>query len=907
MIARFFGRLLLVAFPRRFRDRFGRPLVETLLVDSRTPSGRIDLGRFTAGAIDVVQAGLTERVEIRRRERRSTIDAIWQDLRVAGRRLNRSRGFAFVALLTLALGIGANSALFQLLEAVRLRSLAVPNPSELAEVRLPNYDAARGGFSIWHAGATNAIWEEIRRRQEAFSGVFAWSSGGTGLVVDGAEPRFVSTILASGSFFETLGIRPALGRLLTERDDVRGCTTPPVVLSHALWQREFGGDPAIVGRNITLGRDRYEVIGIAPRAFTGLQVGRRFDVAVPLCSEWLPPGSFNRLESGTDWFLIVMGRLKPGWTIDRASAHLASISPAVFAASLPANYPAESVDAFRAFQLEAIDASGGVSSLREEYADSLWFLQATALLVLVVGCLNLANLMLARGAARHREIAARAALGATRGQLIRVVLAESVLLSIGATMLGAWIAGEASGALVRFLDAGSNRLFLDISYDWRLVLFASALALLTCTLSGLAAAWRAGAISPTALLHGSGRGMTEGRRGVGLRQVLVVTQVALSLVLLAGAVLFARSLDNLARQDLGMRPDGVTIAYVDASGMKVPVAARSAFKEQMMRRLESTPGIVGVGETSVVPLSGSASDNAVWMEGGGTRAVSNFMDVDGGYFRTLEIALEAGRIFDRAIDTPDSPSVAIVNDVFVERFLAEGGSPLGRRVRREARPNIPETAYEIVGVVRNSKYQHLRQPLVPVVYVALSQDPAPSTFSQLVIRTSSASLGPGAVVPALKDAFRQIGPSIVPTFQDYREMIDRSLVRDELLAGLSGFFGVLAVLLATLGLYGSVSFAVSRRTQEIALRMALGADRRGIFRMVIAEACVLVIAGCATGGVLALILARSLGTMAYGLSPNDPATLAAACAFLAAVAVAASAAPAFRAARLEPMAAFRTE
>jgi len=921
MIARFLGRVLLIAFPKRFRDRLGRPLVQTLLTDSRTASGRLAAGRFAAGAVDVVRAGLTERVAVSRRERgsrRSTIEATWQDLRLAGRRLNHSRGFALVALLTLALGIGANTALFQLLEAVRLRSLPVPAPSELAELRIVNFDGARGNFSIWRAGATNAIWEGIRRRQDAFSGVFAWSPAGARLSADHAEPRFAAVLLVSGGFFSTLGIRPALGRLLTDRDDVRGCTTPGVVLSHAFWQTEFGGDLAVVGKRITLGRDSYHVVGVTPREFTGLEVGRRFDLAAPLCAEWLPPGSFSRLDSGTDWFLIVMGRLKPGWTIDRASAHLASISPPVFESSLPANYPAESVTTYRAFRLAALDARGGVSAVREQYAESLWFLQATALLVLLVGCANLANLMLARGAARQREVAARAALGASRGQLIRVVLAESVLLSIVGAVLGAWLASGLSAALVRFLDGGSNRLFLDLSLDWRLLAFTSIVATLTCVLSGLAAAWRAADVSATSLLRGGGRGLTNSRSRVGLRQVLVVAQVALSLVLLAGALLFARSLNNLTRQDLGLRPDGLTIAYVDMSGMKVPVESRAEFKRQMFRTLESTAGVIAAAETSVVPLSGSASDNDVWIEGGeraapklrggeGGRALSYFVDVDAGYFKTLEIPLRAGRAFDAALDTPGSPRVAIVNEAFAQKFLTDGGSPVGRRLWREARPGVPETSYEIVGVVNSAKYQHLRQPFMPTVYVAVSQDPQPSSFAQLLIRTSRTSLPPAAVVPTLKGAFKRAGGAIIPTFQDYREMIDRSLVQDELIAGLSGFFGVLAVLLATLGLYGSVSFAVSRRTAEIGLRMALGADRRGVFRLVLGEACVLVVVGCVAGVALALTLARGLGSMAYGLAPNDPATLLVACAFLAVVALGASAGPARRAARLDPMTAFRTE
>jgi putative ABC transport system permease protein len=912
MLVALLGRLLLLAFPKRFRDRLGRPLVQTLVADSRTPDGRLAPGRFAGGALDVIRAGLAERVISRRerRNQRSTWEAIWQDVRIAARRLNHSRGFTVVALLTLALGVGANTALFQLLQAVRLRSLPIPAPHELAELRIENFDGARGSFSIWRASATYGLFQEIGRHQQAFTSVFAWSPGGARISTDAGAPRFASLILVSGTFFDTLGVRPAIGRVLREADDVRGCTSPGVVLSHGFWQSEFGADARVIGRRIKLGPDDYEIVGVTPREFTGLEVGRRFDVAAPLCSEWLPPGSRSRLDSGTDWFLVLMGRLKPGWTLDRASAHLASISPAVFAAALPGNYPRESVDTYKAFRLGALDASNGVSQVRQNYAEPLWFLQATALLVLLVGCANLANVMLARGAAREREIAARAALGASRVQLVRTVLAESIVLSIAGSAIGAWLAHELSTGIVRFLDGRSNLLYLNLAPDWRVLAFTSCIATLTCVLSGLAAAWRAAGVSAVTLLRGAGRGLTDNRARVGMRRTLVVAQVALSLVLLTGAMLFARSLHNLTRQELGIRPDGVTIAYVDSSGMQVPVERRADFTRQMIARLESTPGVVAVGQTSVVPLSGSSSGNSVWIESNETDTVkplrddSNFSDVDAGYFKTIEIPLVAGRAFDAAADTPSAPLVAIVNEAFAAHFLP-GGNPVGRRLWRQARPNLPETVYQIVGVVKNAKYQHLRQPLEPIVYTALSQEPKPGTFTQMVIRTTSSVLTPEAVVPALRDAFRQAGPAIVPTFQDYREMIDRSLAQDELLAALSGFFGLLAVLLATVGLYGSVSFAVSRRTTEIGLRMALGADRRGIFRMVVGEAFVLVAIGCAAGATLVRLVAPALGTMTFGLAPNDPMTLVAASAFLASVAIAASAMPARRASRLDPMMACR--
>ena len=553
-LSTFLSRVLLLAFPKAFRERLGRQLVQTLLTDSRAPSGRLRPVRLAIGAADVVRAGLAERMAVRRRARgdrrrgRSWPDAWWQDVRQGARRLASARGFTFVAVLTLALGVGVNAALFQLLDAVRLRPLPISSPEELVEIRIRNPEGARGNFSIWHAGVTNAIWEQIRARQDAFSSVFAWTGSGVRLTADGIEPRFAYALLVSGELFPALGLTPALGRLLTADDDTRGCTTPGVVLSHAFWHTEFGADPAIVGRQIVLGRDTYHVVGVAPRDFTGLEVGRRFDVALPLCAEWLPPGSFNRLDSGVEWFLIVMGRLKPGWTVEQARAHLASISPAVFEASLPSNYPADGVARYREFQLTALDASRGISLVREQYATALWFLQATAVLVLLVGCANLANLMLARVATREREIAARIALGASRGQIFRLLLVESVLLSVTGTVAGAWLARPMSVVLIKFIDGGTDSLFLSLAPDWRLLAFASLAGALTCILSGVTPAWRAGRISPDAVVRTGGRALTESRGGVALRRGLVMAQVALSFVLLFGALLFTRNLASLTRR-----------------------------------------------------------------------------------------------------------------------------------------------------------------------------------------------------------------------------------------------------------------------------------------------------------------------------------------------------------------------
>jgi putative ABC transport system permease protein len=904
MLARLLTRTALLAFPRAFRDRLGRPLAQTVLADCRTPSGRIAYGRLAAGAAEIVRTGLGERVARRRtRARRTWPDVLWQDLRYSARRLNRSRGFALAAIVTIALSIGANTAIFQLLDAVRLRTLPVSEPQELAEIRIRNFATARGNFSIWHAGATNAIWEQIQARQDAFSSVFAWSGGGIGLG-DGPTRRWIPMVLVSGDYFPALGLRPALGRLLTAADDTRGCTAPGTVLSYEFWQKEFGGDPSVVGRTITMGRVQFEIVGVAPRGFTGLEIGRTFDVALPLCAEWLPPGSPSRLDSGMEWFLVVMGRLKPGMNLPSASAKLAAVSPAVFESSLPPDYPAENASGYRAFVLEAVDGSTGISMLREQYGAALWFLQATAALVLLVGCANLANLMLARAASRSRELGARAALGAGRAHLVRVLLAESVWLSLAGAALGAWLARVLSRSLVEFLDGGTDSLVLDLSRDWRLVGFVSLAALITCVLSGLAPAWRAAGVSAADVLRGGGRESTDGGRRAGLRQLLVMTQVAISLMLIVGALLFGRSLDNLISQDLGFHPDGVTIGYVDMGPMDVPREQRHAFTRHVLATLEAAPGVVAAALTSVVPLSGSSSDNDVWLDGVASpaRALSYFTSISPHYFKTLEMPVVAGRSFDDR-DTVGSPLVAIVNDAFVKRFVPDG-QPLGKRVWREAQTGTAATRYEIVGLVKSAKYRTLREESRPTIYLPVAQDPRPGAFAQMLIRTS---MPEESAETTLRTAFRSAGSRIVPTFGSLRTLIDRDVTQDRMLASLSGFFGLLAVILATVGVYGSMSFAVGRRTREIGVRMALGASRAGILRLVLREAIVVVAAGCLIGGTLALTISRYVRTLLYSLAPNDPTAMIGAVLLLAVVAAAASLVPAVRATRVDPAMAFRHE
>jgi putative ABC transport system permease protein len=832
------------------------------------------------------------------------LEQLGQDIRYALRTLANSPGFAAVALLTLALGIGANAAIFQLVDAVRLRTLPVKDPQSLAVIHLKTDLWWSGNFNGPYHQFTYPLWQQVRQQQQAFSSIAVWSRDQTNLAT-GGEMDIAHDIWVSGDFFTVLGVNPFLGRLISPSDDEPGCAGG-VDLSYAFWQRRYGGAASAIGKTLTLNGHPFPILGVTPPGFYGVSVGDRFDLAVPVCADAIVYGEYSRITSRDarrDWWLAAIGRLNPGWSLERATAQLAAIAPAALHETVPPQYDADHVKHYLSYKLEALPAANGFSNLRERSSTSLWLLLGLSGLVLLIACANLANLMLARASTRGPEIAVRLALGASRGRLIRQLLSESALLAVAGAVCGGILAAILSQSLVAFISTPDNPVFLDLRTDWRVLGFVAGLAILTTILFGLAPALRSGSASPGSVLKTAGRGMTSGRERFRLQRVLVAAQVALSLVLLAGSLLFARSLDNLMTRPLGFQQNGVLVANFNFPRLNLPEARRNPFVRELLDRVRAIPGVAAAAASNRSPVNGNSSNDGIVAENDITGGDSWEEHVSPGYFETLEIPILAGRDFSEN-DSAQSPKVVIVNQVFVKKFLSGSKNPVGQQFRLKVPPGKPEPYYSVVGVVENSVYNDMHEPFVPVMYFPRAQDEHPDIWVTFLIssRVSTASL-----TNSVKNAIGDVNPEIDVQFKVLRTQIRDSLVQDELMATLCGFFGGLAVLLAAIGLYGVISYTVAQRTNEIGIRMALGAQRSGIVGLILREVAVLIGIGIAIGGGLALGGGRAASSLLYGLKANDPLTFALAAILLAAIGLAAIFLPARRASRLDPMGALRYE
>lgn len=841
--------------------------------------------------------------EVRAASWETRLETFWSDLRFGGRLLRFNSGFAAAAILSLALGIGANTAIFQLIDALRLRTLPVKHAHEIARIAIDHRAGASGQFSTRYPDVTYALWERIRAQQQGFSSVFAWAPSVFN-ISPGGEVHNVQGLWVSGEFFRTLGVEPALGRLLTNEDDQPGCGSPGAVVSHAFWQREFGGDHSVLGRDISVGRHPFSIVGVAPADFYGVEIGRSFDIALPLCAEPLVNGESSQRNSRTDWWLSVLGRLKPGWSIARAAAQLRTISPGIFEATLPPQFNPAAAKHFLQYQLGAFPADSGLSDLRKGSEASLSLLLSLAALVLLIAATNLANLLLARASVREKEMGMRMAVGASRGRLIRQLLMESLLLAVIGASLGVLLAGNLSHLLVASLSTENDPLFVELGMDWRVLGFTAGLALLTCILFGLAPALKATRVTPGVVLREGGRGVTQSRSRFGLRRVLVVTQIALSLILLVGALLFSRSLNNLTNLNVGFRQDGILVADIDYTTLNLQTEGRLAFRNELLKRVRALPGVDSAAIAAIVPLSGDGIAHDILLAGTPESEsdvpAAAFNRVSPGYFETLQTKLLAGRDFDDH-DTATSPPVAIVNETFARKF-AKGANPVGMKFRVRAMKSIIH--FEVVGLAQDTKYMELRENTWPIVYTASAQYDRPGTDAQILIRSGAPV---SALLTAVKNTASEANPNTDISFSTLHKTIEGGLSRDRLMARLSGFFGLLAVVLAVIGLYGVISYTVARRRSEIAIRMAMGASRENIFQLVMGEASLLIISGLIVGTALSLAGGKAAAAMLFGLKPWDVQTFALALSSLAAVAVAASLLPARRAWRLDPMAVLREE
>jgi putative ABC transport system permease protein len=820
-------------------------------------------------------------------------DALLQDLRYAFRALRSSPGFAAVAILSLALGIGANTAIFSLIDSVILKSLPVNHPEQLLQVTMGK-----------NATFTNPIWEQLRDHQDVFSGIFAYGGGRFNLAA-GGEARYAQGNFVAGQFFDALGLRPVIGRTLTIADDKRGCPGT-AVLSYDFWKKEYGGRADIVGKNISLDNHPFEILGVIQPGFTGVDVGTAKDVYVPICSERIVHGETNNsLDQRSWWWLSVIGRPKPGVSASQALARLKTLAPSVFEATVPPNWkPAGQAD-YRKNTFDTKPAANGLSYLRRQYQQALMILMAIVGAVLLIACANVANLLLARSAARQREIAIRMALGSGRGRLMRQLLTESLVLSLTGAALGVLFAQWGTRLLVGFLTSRGDEVFLDLAIDGRVLAFTAGIAILTGLLFGLAPAWRGTRVNPQSAMKANARGVIEGSK-FGLGKALVVLQVALSLMLVVGAGLMLTTFFKLETVDAGFKPEHILITTVDLRNGHYPPERREAVYEEMLRHLRAIPGVLAAGASNMTPISGGYWNEDLRIEGytskGQDDTLVYFNKVSDGYFETMGVGRVAGRDFN-AHDTPESPKVAIINQTAANRYFA-GQNPIGKRFREEMGNKIGDPI-EIIGVVKDAKYGTLREDILPSAFVAASQDAKPPESVNFELRVAAGA--PMSVVSAVKSAIAEVNRDVSLQFKSLAVQVGESLARERLLATLSGFFGALALLLAMIGLYGVMSYNVARRRNEIGIRMALGAEQGRVLRMVLKEVAILIAVGLAIGLGAAFGTTRFVESFLYGMKPNDPWTLASAAIVLALVAAIAGFLPARRASRLDPMSALRDE
>jgi predicted permease len=843
-------------------------------------------------------------------------DAIWlqqlrwedemiQDLRFGVRMLIKHKGFTAVAVLTLALGIGANTAIFSVMNALMLRSLPVKDPEELVVV------VAWANRNVPDYSFMYSVYEQFRDGSRSLSGLFAADDVyQSRMSAGGSETEFIRAQEVTGNFFSVLGVPVVVGRILTIEDSQIGNPQSVAVISHSFWQRRFGSDPAVVGKRLNIDDMPLTIVGVSPPGFFGFQPGEQPDL-------WFPVRTvrWKHLERGRE-FPHLMGRLAAGVNREQAQTELDLIFQRYLAEYKKGSMDWSDVDRRSFFdrKLELEPGAAGYTRLRGQFRRSLLILMTAVGLVLLIACTNVASLLLARGAARQREFTVRSALGAGRLRLMRQLLTESLLLAALGGLLGLLLAQAGTRILLVFMRLQADPISFSVAPDARVLLFALAASLLTGLIFGLAPALRASRLDLVSALKGEGSSVAGGASRQRLNQALVVAQVALSLVLLIGAGLFVRTVAKLKGTDAGFDRENVVVFNLDFTQSFDDGRRRPLYKE-LLARLETLPGVSAAGMSTDFLLNGCVGGDRYIPEGyvasPGEDLMAYFHRVSPRFFETMGMPLVSGRSFGPQDDRPagppnaNAPRPVVINQTMARRYFGDA-NPLGRRLYNFAsgQPARPDQMREIVGVVKDVRFKSLREPSYPAYYVLAfhDSDRCGMTFA---MRTMS---DPGPLTPSLHRVAREVNPAIqVRDVRSLNDVVNTSLHQERVVAQLGGFFSLFALALACLGLYGVLSFAVVRRTREIGVRIALGAQRRDVLALVIGQGLKLAVLGLALGLVAALAVTRFVESLLYGVTATDPVTFVGVSLLLLLVAVLASWLPARRATKLDPMTVLRHE
>lgn len=827
------------------------------------------------------------------------VSSLGRDLRFAFRQMRQTPIVSGVALLSLALGIGANVAIFSLVNALILKPLPVHEPDRLVLVGL---ERPSGNDT----SVTNPIWEYTRDHQQALMSVAAWGNPRFNLA-SGGETRNAQGLFVSGRFFDTLGVTAHIGRLFTTDDDTRGGGKdgPVAVISYGFWMRQYGAQPDILGKSISLDGHPFTIIGVSQRDFLGPQIGRAFDVATPLGTEPIVRGAESNLDRRSSWWLTVIGRLAPGQASAEAQSRMRAFQPELRTATAPQDWPADDLKEFLAEPITLTPGGAGVSNLRTRYSLPLYVLLGIVSLVLLIACANMANLLLAQSVARQRELSVRLSLGASRWRLVRQLLVESIMLSTIGAAAGLLIARWGSRAIVALLSTRTQIIEVDLAMDWRVFAFTTAVGMLTGLLFGVAPALRGTRLTPADALRDHSRGVVTGGGRFQFGHVLVALQVALSFVLVFGSTLFVRTLVALTSQEMGFESSHVMVGNLDLRATGAKPEDRLQLFTRVREGIASVPGVEAAAISFVTPVSGSTWNLEINVPGyaANERRGVLFNGVSPNFFKTMGTPLLAGRdIADT--DRRGGPEVIIVNEAFAKKYF-NGESPIGKTFTIVGfNERFPTRQMEIVGLVANTKYQRLREATQPIMYGALAQERELSSGARIVIRTLGA---PFDSKQAIVDAIGATHKDIAVDLKRLDEDLGANVLQERLVATLSGFFGILALLLAALGLYGVMSYTVTRRRNEIGIRMALGAEPGRVIGLVLKNVALITIAGLIAGAAASVGTGRFINSLLFNLASSDQTMIVVTAITLATAAAIAGYLPARRAARIDPMTALRQD